>query len=129
MYKVQNKNIAAFKKLVLEIAFTLQLHKSSKYLNFQIKPSERRLFVNMALKHFTKAGSSQLSVSGDCPAHHKVPPAVLSGFAAGGHPAVLTGLHALSTAAPGGTRPEFLVPVPPASPGFYLALYCHQVLL
>lgn len=49
MYKVQNKNIAAFKKLVLEIAFTLQKHKSSKYINFQIKPSEQRCFVNMAL--------------------------------------------------------------------------------
>lgn len=68
--------MAAFKKLVLEIASTLQQHKNSKYIKFKIKPSEQRLFANMALKHLTKAGNSQLCVSGDYPAHHKGPPAL-----------------------------------------------------
>lgn len=53
-HKVQNKNMAAFKNLVLKIAYTLLEYKSSKFIKFNIKSSEQRLFTKMTWKHFTK---------------------------------------------------------------------------
>lgn len=43
-HKVQNKNMAAFKKLVIQAAYTLLQYKSSKYIKFNIKSPEQRFF-------------------------------------------------------------------------------------
>lgn len=125
-HKVQNKTMEAFKKLLLKIAHTLLHHRISKYIKIKIKIkfSDHRLLVKMTCKPFTKPGNSWLSI---CVRWLFSPSQ--NHYSSGWHPepprCVHTGPQSLSAAAPLGAWPQFLVPVPPASP--HLALYYHHI--
>lgn len=109
--------MAASKKLLLKIAHILLNHWISKYIKIQIKSSDGRFLVKMTWKHFSKSGNSWLSIC----ARWLFSPSqnCSSSLLADWHPELCShGPQSLSAAVPLGAWPQFLVPVPPASPGF-----------
>lgn len=130
-HKVQKKTMAAFRKLVLKIAYTLLHHRISKYIKIKNKSSDERFLGKTTWKHFTKPGNSWLSVCVrwlPSPSQNDS-----SSLLAGWHAETPSCVHT----APRAWVQQLLLVLDHSSwsqyhqhhQAFYLALYYHQILL